>query len=102
MKFDATAAGFLLSSVCAASGWVVWWQNKIKFDKEIAARDAADSATKAYAAKRDFEHLRNNQKDISTGITLGFDEMERRFDDLDRDVLDIKTQLTILNATEHK
>jgi hypothetical protein len=45
---------------------------------------------KKYAAERDFTHLRNNQKQISDGIAHGFDELERRFDTLDRDLLEIK------------
>ncbi|MBD2438250.1 hypothetical protein [Nostoc sp. FACHB-110] len=102
MKFDANVASFLLASVCASSGWVVWWINKINLDKHLSTQQAADNAKKEYAAQRDFEHLRNNQKDISTGIALGFDEMERRFDLLDRDIIEIKAQLTIRNATEHK
>ncbi|MBN3882122.1 MULTISPECIES: hypothetical protein [unclassified Nostoc] len=103
MKFDATVASLLLALVCAVSGWVVWWFNKIQFDKEIATQKAADAATKAYAAKRDFEHLKGNQKDISTGIALGFDEMEKRFDALDRDILEIKAHIVIRGgATDHK
>ncbi len=49
-----------------------------------------NSEKKKYAAERDFNHLRNNQSQISDGIADGFEEMDRRFDTLDRDLLEIK------------
>jgi hypothetical protein len=48
---------------------------------------------KKYAAERDFTHLRNNQKQMSEGIAHGFEEIERRFDVVDRDLLEIKAYL---------
>lgn len=100
MKFDANLGSFILGSVCAASGWVVWWFEKFQSDKQKSAQKAAEAATKEYAAQRDFEHLRNNQKDISTGIALGFNEVDKRFDALDRDILEIKAYIRIHTSAE--
>jgi len=48
---------------------------------------------KAYATERDFNHLKNNQKDISDGVAMGFNEMDRRFDDVDKELIEIKSWL---------
>lgn len=93
MKFDASIAGFILGLVCASSGWIAWWINKLQFDKQIAIQKAATDATKAYAAERDFNHLRNNQLQISDGIAAGFKEMEHQFEFITKELSDIKAYL---------
>lgn len=50
----------------------------------------ANSEKKKYAAERDFNHLRNNQKNISDGIAHGFDELEHKIDGVNRELLEIK------------
>ncbi|MBW4568040.1 MAG: hypothetical protein KME31_08455 [Tolypothrix carrinoi HA7290-LM1] len=62
----------------------------------------ANSEKKKYAAERDFNHLKNNQKDISSGIAEIAKDFDKRFDDLDKrlnsfdqDLLEIKTYLNI-------
>lgn len=93
MKIDTNVASFLLASICASSGWVVWWINKINFDKHIASQKAADAAKKEYAAQRDFEHVKNNLKQMGDSITHGFDELEGRFDAVDKELLRIEAYL---------
>ncbi|MFN6450541.1 MAG: hypothetical protein RMX59_035140 [Nostoc sp. DedSLP05] len=90
MKFDPTVASLLLALVCAVSGWVVWWWNKLQLDRQTSTQRAADAAKKEYAAQRDFEHLKNNQLQISQAITLGFEEIEDRFNILHREITEIK------------
>ncbi|QSJ18742.1 hypothetical protein JYQ62_08275 [Nostoc sp. UHCC 0702] len=90
MKFDANMAGFLLASVSASSGWIVWWINKIRYDKHIATQNAAEVAKKEYAAQRDFEHLKNNLKQMSEAITHGFDDIDERFNTTDKELLRIQ------------
>jgi hypothetical protein len=41
-------------------------------------------------AERDFNHLRNNQQNISDGIAHGFDEIESRLEVIDRNLIEIK------------
>ncbi|BAY74184.1 hypothetical protein NIES25_51620 [Nostoc linckia NIES-25] len=93
MKFDPTVAGLLLSLVCAVSGWVVWWFNKIQFDKQLSNQRAADAAKKEYAAQRDFEHLKNNQIQISEAIAHGFEDLEDMIRVLGRDLTEMKAYL---------
>jgi len=57
---------------------------------------------KKYAAQRDFGHLQNNQKQISDGLAHGFDEMERRFDIVDRELLRIEAYLIQSKAADRE
>lgn len=54
-----------------------------------------NSEKKKYAAQRDFEHLKANQKEISNGIAHFAEEMEEYFEVLNRDILEIKIRLNI-------
>lgn len=72
--------GFLLGLIPYVVGTIVWYANSEK---------------KKYAAERDFNHLRNNQKDISNGIAHLAEEIEGYFDVLNRDILEIKIRLNI-------
>ena len=91
MKFDSSLAGFILALITALSGWVVWWLERINTDKKILAERvaeesarAADAAKKEYAAQRDFEHLKNNLKNITDGVGREFKDVNERFDDVER------------------
>ncbi len=60
----------------------------------------ANSIKRRYAAERDFNHLKNNQKQITDNIAFGFkeiddrfDRIDDRFDRIDRDLLEIKAYL---------
>ncbi|MDZ8227536.1 hypothetical protein [Nostoc sp. ChiVER01] len=53
----------------------------------------ANSIKRKYAAERDFNHLKNNQKQITDNIAFGFREIDERFDRTDRDLLEIKAYL---------
>ena len=93
MKFDVALASFVVGAIASASGWVVWWITKIQNDKLQAIQKSAEDATKEYAAKRDFEHLKNNQLNISKGISDGFEDLEKSFEALQREILEIKSYL---------
>lgn len=54
-----------------------------------------NSAKEKYAAQRDFAHLRRNQEQISQGITMLSDQVDSRLDVIERDILEIRTVLTI-------
>lgn len=104
MKFDVNVATFALAMVCAVSGWVVWWIDKIHTDKEriqteklVATQRAAEAAKKEYAAQRDFEHLKNNLKQLAEGLSNGFDGLEERFDQVDKELLRIEAYLINYN-----
>ena len=60
------------------------------------------SREKKYAAKRDFEHLKNNQKEISNGIAFLGKEIDDHFDTLNRDILEIKIRLNIDTEKKHR
>ena len=89
MKFDVSLAGFLLAFVGTLSGWIVWWLNK----RQQAIQKAVTAAEKALNDKRDFNHLINNQIQISGGIADGFKDLEKILDDLIRELLEIKAYL---------
>ena len=93
MKFDVTLASFLFGAIATASGWVLWWITKIQNDKFNAIQKSTEAATKEYAAQRDFEHLKNNQINISKGIAEGFDDLERELLLLHNELLEIKAYL---------
>jgi hypothetical protein len=41
-------------------------------------------------AERDFNHLRNNQQNISDGISDGFDDIEAKLAVIDRNLIEVK------------
>jgi hypothetical protein len=49
-----------------------------------------NSEKRKLAAERDFNHLRNNQQNISDGIAHGFDDIESKLNTISRDLLEIK------------
>ncbi|MEH2283342.1 MAG: hypothetical protein V7K90_18755 [Nostoc sp.] len=86
MQFNPNVASFLLALVGAASGWVVWWFNK----SDQRTKNKIEDAEKALNEKRDFNHLVNNQIDISRGIATGFDDLEHQVREVDNQVREIK------------
>jgi hypothetical protein len=93
MKFDASTGSLLLAFIGAFSGWIAWWSNKIKFERQQATQEAVRAAEKALNEERDFNHLKRNQEQISTGIAHGFDGIEEMIADLMRQLLEIKAYL---------
>ncbi|BBD66329.1 hypothetical protein NIES4072_64020 [Nostoc commune NIES-4072] len=72
----------IITFVLALGGHVTW--GIVFFTNSIKRR---------YAAERDFNHLKNNQKQITDNIAFGFREIDERFDRTDRDLLEIKAYL---------
>ena len=93
MKFDANLASFLLAFVGALSGWVAWWLNKIKFERQQATQIAVAAAEKALNEERDFNHLVRNQEQISTNIAFGFKDLESQFQEMNNKLLKIEAYL---------
>lgn len=93
MKFDSSTGSLLLAFIGAFSGWIAWWSNKIKFERQQATQEAVRAAEKALNEERDFNHLKRNQEQISAGIAHGFDDIEGILQDLMRELLEIKAYL---------
>jgi hypothetical protein len=72
--------GLMLATVTTVLGGVVWFANAEK---------------KRYAAERDFAHIRRNQEQIQQGLNGLLSEFDRRFDMVERDILEIKSTLKI-------
>lgn len=96
MQTSIALGAFLLALFTNIFGVVVWY-----------AVWYANAEKKKYAAERDFNHLKNNQKDISDGIAEiakdfdnRFDELDKRLNSIDHDLLEVKTYLNIHH--EHK
>jgi len=100
MKFDTSLASFSLALIGAISGWLAWWINNEKLNKQIATQKAVAIATKAVNEERDFIHLRNNQLQISTGVADGFREVENRLYDIDKQLSEIKAYLIRTRSNE--
>ncbi|MDZ8056599.1 MAG: hypothetical protein RMX63_34850 [Aulosira sp. ZfuCHP01] len=49
-----------------------------------------NSEKRKLSAERDFNHLRNNQQNISDGIAHGFDEIEDKLAVIDRNLIEVK------------
>lgn len=75
--------GLVLAALTTVLGGVVWFANAEK---------------KRYAAERDFAHIRRNQEQMQQGLTSLFNELDRRFDTVERDILEIKTSLKLPKA----
>lgn len=60
----------------------------------------SNSQKKAYAAERDFNHIRNNQQQLSHAILTGFEDIEDKLDCLDRELLEIKAYLINKNINK--
>ncbi len=78
---DLIALGSLiLATATTVIGALVWYANSEK---------------KKYAAERDFAHIRRNQEQMQQGLTNLFNEIDRRFDTVERDILEIKSSLKL-------
>lgn len=89
MNFNASVASFLLALVGAISGWVFYWSNK---SEQTTKKTVAD-AERVLNEKRDFNHLLNNQIDISRGIATGFNDLEDQLREVDNEVREIKAYM---------
>lgn len=76
---DLIALGSLiLATATTVIGGILWYANAEK---------------KKYAAERDFNHIKNNLKQMSEGITHEFKDLNERFDDIDKELLRIEAYL---------
>jgi hypothetical protein len=89
MKIDISFGSFLLACIGAISGWVAWWINK----RQQTIQKAVTAAEKALNDKRDFNHLLNNQIDISKNIAHGFDDIEDQINVIANELREIKAYL---------
>lgn len=72
------AGGFILAVTSSLTGLMLWFVNAEK---------------KKYAAERDFQHIRKNQEQTNMALTTILAEFDKRFDIVDRDILEIKMNL---------
>ncbi|MEH2120014.1 hypothetical protein [Nostoc sp.] len=108
MKFDLSLAGFVLSLILGASGWVFRWNDKQKYERQQASLERQQAITQAEAAAekkvneaRDFNHLLGNQKQITQGIASGFSDIEERIDHLRELMLRVESYLIRNQGTNH-
>jgi hypothetical protein len=72
--------GLMLATITTVLGGVFWFANSEK---------------KRYAAERDFAHIRRNQEQLQQGLNGLLHELDRRFDTVERDILEIKATLKL-------
>ena len=72
--------GLLLAITTAVSGGIAWYGNAEK---------------KKYGLERDLGHIRRNQEQMQLGLNTILREMDRRFDIVERDILEVKSVLKI-------
>ena len=72
--------GFVLALLIALSGFIVWFANSEK---------------RKYGLERDFNHLKRNQEQIQQGIETLLREVDRRFDSIERDILEVKAEFRV-------
>ena len=89
MNFNPSLASFLLALVGAVSGWIFYWTNKSEQNTKKTVADAE----RVLNEKRDFNHLINNQIDISRGIATGFDDLEHQVREVDNQIREIKAYM---------
>lgn len=109
MKFDVSLAGFALTLILGLSGWFFRWSDKQKYEKQQASLERQQAIAQAEAAavkisneERDFNHLRNNQIQISQGIATGFKDIETSlatgFKDIEVSLNNLSQQLIKIEA----
>ena len=86
MKFDASTFSFLLALSCAISGWVAWWIGR----RQQIIQKAVKDAEQALNERRDFNHLVNNQREISKNIAYGFEDLEEQINAMANELREIK------------
>lgn len=63
----------------------------------------ANGEKKKYAAERDFNHIKNNQLQISEGIGILTKDLDNRLDDIDKTLIEIKSYIVIsTNSTNRQ
>jgi len=77
--------GLLLATISSVIGGVLWYANTEK---------------KRYGLQRDFNHLLKNQEQIRDGLNIMLHEMDRRFDIIDRDIIEIKATTKLITPRD--
>lgn len=73
--------GFLLSLGSVVAGFLLWY---------------SASVTKAYAAKRDFEHLKRHYEQLAVNQAQILTEIDRLQDSVNLDLRDMQNKLNLL------
>lgn len=87
MNFDFKIASFIVAFAGLVVGWFLLW---------LAKREKA--IEKSINDKRDFNHLTNNQLQISTGIANGFNELEHQVRGVENQVQGVENQVREVKA----
>ncbi len=89
MGFDINAlislGGLILAFTTTVCGAILWYVNTEK---------------KKYAAERDFNHLRRNIQQLSDNISFQTGELEKQFEKLERDILEIRMHLGMKSLSD--
>ena len=75
----------LLGAGTTFSGIIFWYRNVIR---------------KSYAAQRDFNHLKKNQEQILQNLEYLLREQDKRFDTIDREIIEIKARYPSKNKRD--
>jgi nitrate/nitrite-specific signal transduction histidine kinase len=81
MEIVSTIVTVVLPVSTFVGGIVAWYSASVK---------------KAYAAQRDFEHLRRNYNQMSENLKSLHEDVDDRFDDLDKSLSDLKQKLNVI------
>ena len=87
MNFDFKIASFIVTFAGLVVGWFLLWLTKREKAIEKSIND-----------KRDFNHLTNNQLQISTGIATGFSELEHKINEISKQVQGVENQVREVKA----
>lgn len=71
-------SGFLLGLGTTVNAAIIWYSNSVK---------------KRYAAERDFEHLKNNYKQLASNQNLILEELDDVKDSIIKELVEIKALL---------
>ncbi|MDJ0733518.1 MAG: hypothetical protein QNJ47_05420 [Nostocaceae cyanobacterium] len=87
--FDANSlialCALVLTIITTLSGAILWYVNTEK---------------KKYAAERDFKHLRRNIEQLAENVNFQTGELDKNFEELSRDILEIKIKLGLHDYRE--
>ncbi|NET91524.1 MAG: hypothetical protein F6K45_26185, partial [Kamptonema sp. SIO1D9] len=84
MNIDSLIAvgGFFMGILTSIGAGMSWYATK-----------RADSATKEYAAKRDFQHLQRNLEQLNHGLTDMAKEQDTQLDYIHKELIELKSAI---------
>lgn len=74
----------IIGTLLAIGSGIFWWSEQ-----------RSKNETKAYAAQREFGHIKNSLVQLTTNLANDFQDMERKLDDIKSDIQEIKFECRI-------